>query len=124
MAETLGDLIAKPAHIFVGEAEQILVKPITIGIFEQMLTLCEPVLKLTIEHEEKLDDFEKLAEIVVDDVQRFKDIVELAAGVDATVTDRMTLEQLIHNIGVLIGQNPLFFSRLKRVREKMKAQTT
>jgi hypothetical protein len=36
----------------------------------------------------------------------------------------MTLEQLIHNIGVLIGQNPLFFSRLKRVREKMKAQTT
>lgn len=119
MAEaTLKDLTARVAHIKVGDAE-VEVRQIVLGQFAQMLELCAPLLEITIEKDAAFQaDFEKeMVQIVTDEYERFLQVVVIASGKPLEALGAMTIDQLIHAIGVIVGLNPLFFSKLKRMRE-------
>lgn len=126
MAEdTLSQLSQSTATIMVGSASHQLY-PITLGNLNEMLTLCAPLLQVTVDREDELKaNFDNaLLELVMQDVERFKTIVSVCAKLELQTLEEMSIDQLIFAVGVIIGKNPVFFSHLKALREKLKAQPT
>lgn len=91
-----------------------------------MLELCAPILQLTIDREAELQaNFDNaLVDLVMQDVATFKEIISQVAQIEPAEIEQMTIDQLVFAIGVIIGQNPVFFSHLKTTREKLKAAQT